>query len=193
MVSYAIGVFMVGVVWLSVLYTSISMGVNEIITIQNSFLSTGTISADTQYYFDLAVNIFRSTILFGLGGLVFWAVNRSKKDVDVSFQSALPVVSSVLIMEVLAFLSIVLVFAIGRPHDMILTAIINSGITDIGTSSFTAGEPTFIQKMMYLVCVTPGILGIIVHILSSIKSVEFESTESEYEVYYEDMNGGGFQ
>lgn len=190
-VSYAIGVFLVGVVWLSLLWTFMAMGVNEIVDIQNAALSTSTISEDTQYYFDLSVNIYKSTILFGLAGLVFWGVVRSKQGLQTDIQSALPVMGSVLIMVVLAFVSVVLAFSLGRPHDMILNGIIDSGLLDFGdTSSFDASEPTMLSKAMYLTFILPGILGIAVHLLSSVRTVSYTATNTQFETYYEDMNGG---
>lgn len=193
-VSYAIGVFLIGVVWLSLLWTFIAMGVNEIVDVQNAALTTSTISEDTQYYFDLAVNIFRSTILFGLAGLVFWGVVRSKNQVETNIQSALPVMGSILIMVILAFVSVVLAFTLGRPHDMIMEGIVTSGLMDIAdTSGFSASEPTIISKVMYLSFILPGALGIIIHLLSSVRTVSYTTATNEYSNYYEEMNSGEFE
>lgn len=193
-VSYAIGVFLVGVVWLSLLYTFLAMGINEIVDVQNAALSTGTISEDTQYYFDLSVNIFRSTILFGLAGLVFWGIVRSKSQTETNIQSALPVMGSILIMIILAFLSVVLAFTLGRPHDMIMNGIITSGLMDIAdTSGFDAETPGILSKTMYLTFILPGVLGIIIHLLSSVRTVNYTATTSQYETYYDDINSREFE
>jgi len=187
-VSYSIVTILVVIAFMSVFWIGLSEVVNPIAEQFDAAVTDGKITDETQGHFNTAVSIFESTILFGLIGVALWGIRQSKIETSEPSKSMLPLIGSSSIMLVLSFISIILIFALAQPLDQILVAFVNSGLLD--SPDITENNNYILLKVFYLACLAPALVGIAIHILTSVEKIDYgflggEEQEIEYVDYYQ--------
>lgn len=185
-VSYSIFTIFIMLIYLSAFWMLLGTGVDVFSEKQDIAVDSGKVSEQTQKYYNNAVNIFKSNILFGIAGLVLWGIRKSKFDNENDTTSMGPLFGSITIMLVLSFVSIILIFALGQALDQVILAITNTGLVEHADISETS---TFwLVDLFYIACILPAIAGVAIHILTSVEKITYGSiTEesSEYDEFYQ--------
>lgn len=183
-VSYSIFVIAIVIVYMFAMWLVMGSVVDTFSEQQDKFVLDNKVTEQTQKYYNLSVNLFKSTVLFGLVGVVLWGIRKSKFDRTDDTTSMGPLLGSATLMLALSVVSVFLIFSMGQSLDQILIALGNSGLTD--HANIQESSTFLLVDLFYIACVLPAVVGIIIHILTSIEKISYgvRTQQTEFNDYY---------
>jgi len=190
-ISYSIITIAVILVYMSVFWVGMAEVIDTFSVQQDDAIADGTVSEQTQKFYNLSVNIFKSTMVFGIIGLVLYGIRQSKFDTEIRNTSMFPLFSSTTIMLVMSFVSVLLVFAFAHPLDMILNALVTSGLIDF--ADVNESNAFMVVDLFYFACILPSMIGIAIHLLTSVEKIGYSLSEEQKQTEFNDdfISAGG--
>ena len=163
-------------------YILFTYGMNIPIQIMNQMITDGTVSADTKYYYELCLNMWRASPFFLVVGLILFCYERGK-GTDLEVQTYF---EYMFLMIMTIIISTFLVYGFGLAVDGITSGLDISILTDVSeTWGSTAVHRHLMVKMLYYFLMMPAVLGIVLYIFHPIikqKEVTLFRRENNEEV-----------
>lgn len=163
--SMAMLVIATSILAFGLFYVLFTYSLNIPIQEMNQMIVDGSISADTKYYYELALDMWKASPFFMVLGLIIFCYERSK-GTDLSVQTYFEYMA---LMIILTIVSIYMVYAFGLSMDGITSNLDVTILTDLSdTWSGTHEKREILVKILYYVCMMPGVLGICLYVFHPI-------------------------
>ena len=146
-------------------YILFTYGLNIPIQTMNELITDNMVSADTKYYYELSLDMWRASPFFMILGLILFCYERSK-GTDLSVQTYF---EYMILMIVTIMISTYLVYAFGLAMDGITSQLDVSILTDVSEEwSGTHAKRLILVKMMYYGCMMLEMIGTALYIFHPI-------------------------
>lgn len=146
-------------------YSLLTYGFNAPIQVMNTLITDSLVSADTAYYFNLSLDMWKASPFFLILGLVLYSYERSKGtdlEINVYFEY-------MFLMIIGLTVSTFLVYGFGLAVDGIVTNLDGTILTDVSeTWGTTETYRSFIIKMVYYFCMSLEVISIILYVFHPI-------------------------
>lgn len=162
-------------------YILFTYSLNVPIQTMNQMITDNMVSADTKYYYELSLNMWRASPFFMVLGLIMFCYERSK-GTELSVQTYF---EYMMLMIISIIVCTYLVYAFGLTLDGITSQLDVSILTDVSeTWSGTHAKRLILVKMMYYGCMMLEMIGTILYIMHPIikqKEITLFKRENEEE------------
>lgn len=163
--SMAMLIIATGLLSFGLFYIVFTACFNVPIQTMNELITDGLVSADTKYFYELSLNMWRASPFFMVLGLILFCYERGK-GTDLEVQTYF---SYMFLMIITIITSTFLVYGFGLSVDGITSSLDVSILTDVSeTWSSTTENRYLIIKMIYYFLMLPEVLGIVLYIFHPI-------------------------
>lgn len=165
-------------------YLALTTVFNLPIEEMNNLISQNMVSAQTAYFYDLSLDMWRAAPFFFLVGTVLHVFERSK-GTEISASTYFGYMT---LMIVTIVLSVFLVFAFGLSIDNITNALDQVGLLYVNQNWDTTSVRTLCTTLLYFACILPALLG---SFLFMLHPIILQRVETIIDDEYSGGGGGG--
>ena len=182
MAAFAIFFIILVIAGVGLYSIAFNVAVDEIITQTNPFITAGELSTEWAGYWNFAIGLLVALPFLAMIALTIWsmvrAISRRNGESGVSPSSLWNGITAAFLGIIF---SIIMLLALGLGAEGMMIAFETSNVSSTGTIFDVAApwdtgydDASYWMSLLYVVCISPSLLGIIIMFLSAIRTQDYD-------------------